>query len=80
MYLSALPEKLIVGRIGPLQCESSRYFWGKTRYQDGPAKSDIDIAERLGGIGRGIYIAVKREALLMKGETNGKQREGKCYR
>ena len=67
MYLSALPKKLIVGRNRPLQCESFPTFGGKPAIRDGPAKSNIDIVERLGGIGRGIYIAIKIETLFMEG-------------
>jgi hypothetical protein len=52
MYLPGVPKKITVGGTGPLQCESFRYFWGKSRYQDGCAKSEADIVESYNESGR----------------------------
>lgn len=51
MYPPGLQKTQTFGRNGLLQCGSFRYFWGKSRNQDGRTKSDIDILERLEGIG-----------------------------
>jgi hypothetical protein len=40
---------------------------GKKPLSRWPRKSDIEIMERLEGIEQGIYIAIKKEALLIKG-------------